>query len=110
MSHPPIPPNCPYFGVMDESGEDAFQCSYMELWGLESPVMMDSKFWPPIIAAVARCAWLDEEAKLEDALDRIKAPYPEPWDSVPTWRERNAVHDNAEAWRVWGESRGAAKS
>lgn len=87
-------------GAHTGSGVEAIKLCAMGL--SDDPYRTDAIRAVREIAARCRCAWLDEESRLEDVLDRIKAPYPEPWDSVPTWSERNAARANAEAWRVWG--------
>lgn len=87
LEHPPIPPNC-------ERVEQALKDKY-------APLLKD------IIAALARCAWLDEAERL--ARDSQHAPikegriYPNLTGiSHDNMGRRIAAMNNAEAWAKWG--------
>ncbi len=82
-THPPIPPDCPYFRQVHG------------LWHLAAPLSYNNDAMlpfsaiesRPIIAAFARCAWLDE--RQNDT-------------SNPDWEGHFELCErNAEAWRVW---------
>lgn len=81
MEHPPILPSC---GVHVKYG-------YLQI-ALCGHVLCSGVIWErKIIAAVARCAWLDEAARLDDLnLD------------FEIMAARKCAIENAEAWRVWG--------
>lgn len=97
MEHPPIPPNCPYFRDSDgwhlliliSAGEER----WFDLSDMNGPLAI---IWRPVIAAVARCAWLDvhEEARNNN------------WACEWTHNERGELISkyqvNTESWRVWG--------
>jgi len=110
-THPPIPPNCPYF--REPKSEDAWfevpgGCySSEEQEQVDGPLLSSCGHWCPIIAAVAQVAWL----KLAKACE-AKIPYP-PSSKIPEmqWKqeEYNASRDlqlalnNAAAWERWSE-------
>jgi len=75
MSHPPILPNC----------EITMSCDGFPTIQLISGTRIRNK---RIIAAVARCAWLDKARSID----------------VSKWEHRDA-NDNAELWRLWGENK-----
>lgn len=83
---PALPPNSPHFCI--EKGFPIFlsteDCS--DPWDLFS---LRNTHQRKLVAAVARCAWLDELARL--------AERGQPYDGT-----LNAARDNAEAWREWG--------
>jgi hypothetical protein len=62
---------------------------YFPLYDMNNPRVI---YMRPVIAAVARCAWLDESK------ERFRAfVYAEKHES---WTEADM---NAEAWQIWGE-------
>lgn len=85
--HPPIPPNNSFFkkGCFRFDGK----------WLIIDDVSLRS-MKRPIIAAVARCAWLDE------AMKWAKCPVNDckNFDSIAEYKAD--AESNAEAWRVWG--------
>jgi len=86
MNHPPIPPNCLYFGP---NGTFTSPCSGIITLSAMRKIL-DTP-WIPIIAALARCAWLDE------AVTRTQEREDEGYDTyVPM------CHKNAAAWAEWG--------
>ena len=101
MTHPPIPPNCPLFVAGAFELFDGDGCIFMVLldWPLPEDTVTkrqnqhELEIYRPIIAAVARCAWLDEAERLR----HDKVWLSDPWD-MRTGRAR----ENAEAWREWG--------
>lgn len=129
--HPPIPPNCRYF----ERAYDlwGFRNSWEQDWSANHSILVlltednqkhwvtqygtaNLQTWRPIIAAVARCAWLDEHKRVNaewemfgisvrsGAIDnkgsaaKMEAYY----------QAYEASLENAEAWRVWGQQEARA--
>jgi hypothetical protein len=109
---PPIPPDCPYFYTVEgklkwEAGPSpviCFDCNeYDESF----------KYWRPIIAAVARCAWRDvipcftnpEYLKfVEIQKQHGCTPFIyENQQSYNVWDE--FIEQTEEAWRIWGEEK-----
>lgn len=87
MNHPPPPPDSPFFGY--SNGRWFFDVSWAKEWfWLDKAVEDDVR---PIIASVARCAWLDEAERLMARHDFQNA---RPWLDATM---------NAYAWRKWGE-------
>ena len=88
MDHPPIPPNCKHF--------DSGVHPYFILDCGDEICLITTARWRPIVAAVARCAWLDEA-------ERIKKEF---WtkDNVKICPEYNDAIINSEAWAAWGKS------
>lgn len=140
--HPPIPPNCPYFVWNSEDDEFDFRqpihkpyvdgggtgsvCIGLEGKGSQYDDPWRPEFygrWRPIIAAVARCAWLDEQDKRIKELDMVEdhdgvLVLRGKWEKCQDvfskqWEELSAEEDrrrkltyecweNAEAWAAWG--------
>ena len=104
-THPPIPPGCRNF----ERHGDGF----LFYGGLNNAVgticvrYPDSPHlasWRPVIAAVARCAWLDAAA---NALAH-RAVSQDAFGVHATVRSSQDLLEaimQAEAWRAWGESK-----
>jgi hypothetical protein len=113
MTHPPIPPNCKYFEEVEGECQFHIRFSKFEYTNPDSQfifcILEDAgPMERPIIAAVARCAWLDEAEKfnaefynlcdLEDGnqeqlerglhLDDVLIP---------------GAYGNAKAWAEWGK-------
>jgi hypothetical protein len=87
--HPPIPPPKP-----NESWERVFDL-------LTQLDVCPTDVIKPLRAAIYRCAWLDEEKRLNDAcLGQIMIP-----EYVSLRKKEIAARKNAEAWRLWGESK-----
>ena len=84
-NYPPIPPNCELF-KLKLVGVHTFWMAGRAVW--LDRVQPSER---PIIAAVARCAWTDEETKRTIECFRID--------------EIREAFRNAEAWRVWGEQK-----
>lgn len=104
-SHPPVPPNCPYFA---KDGEDWLFRAPNHWSGVvlasgveEGLVWTDEHLngWRPIIAAVARCAWLDEAAKLNGY---IAESGEDTSGYIDHLFKRADMLKNAQAWREWG--------
>jgi hypothetical protein len=106
MNHPPIPPNCDYFKL--ECDEWTFG-----LPGVTTNVVPESnsakdehfaRRLRPVIACVARCAWLDESERIIEV--RRNMPNGEPYEycrkAKALKEEAYKASDNAEAWRKWG--------
>ena len=102
MSPPPIPHYCQYFIKAGSDGVWHFLPARLgngsANLGTESvtwSVDGDFGWMRGIIAAVARCAWLDEAAKLDmlDAGELVEM------DTDPVGDAR----DNADAWAKWGK-------
>ena len=106
MSHPPIPPNCRWFFHADfpyaqikrklvflyERDDEAFPLDDVP----------DSMKY--IIAAVARCAWLDEHDRIIKETNAL--PDAEKWERVnsPDFRfGLLTIEENAKAWGKWGK-------
>ncbi len=112
MTHPPIPTNCPHF-------------EFEEHWWFRWPrgtmtALTDAKDErTSIIAAVARCAWLDAARQLsDDTFERketwrlsVRRLMREQWTLEMAAEDIaiKAIEDqeldmkrNAEAWREWG--------
>jgi len=112
VSHPPIPPNCEFF-VKHTSpkylGNDVFMLFGYDEVDLSADLPHHDRRMKKIIAAVARCAWLDEAHKHWKAYT-VPDGYAQgvtPEDGA-AWRMkvkdyRDDCWNNAEAWRVWGE-------
>ncbi len=103
MSHPPIPPNCPYFELPRDGGPVVFWYTLppskpdpdtMDLIGY--PLDNSYSPWHPIIAAVARCAWLDEAQRRVHGGEYSKYRL-----SHHVLKESECM-ENIELWRVWG--------
>jgi hypothetical protein len=106
MKLPPIPPNCPYFEQHANDGGEVvwwFISGYLQktshaCGAKGDPIeTYDDKHERGIVAAVARCAWLDEAKRLQMLPDYS---YLSNRQRIPGW---SAAHANAEAWRLWGE-------
>ena len=95
MTHPPMPTHCPYF-------ESGFYFRYPERIAQtrvsRTGLRLDrvSRLERPIIAAVARCAWLDEYHKLDESSALMKATWDKDLDVI-AW-------NNAQAWSKWGKN------
>ena len=97
-SHPPIPPNCPYFeripgarkldGWLFRFQNEGMDFTLCDIEGFYDGHEDWLKANRPIIAAVARCAWLDEELNRMKERRRL--------DSLDECRT------NAHAWAKWG--------
>ncbi len=95
---PKIPPGCPYF---IRKGDELFKVPAMLKGHTEVCIGMSDppQLWRPVIAAVARCAWLE-----------IAEPFKIDW--YPTQGGMTAIHPdgrtwaeamtNADAWAKWG--------
>ena len=57
------------------------------------------RIWRPIIAAVARCAWLDEAYKTKQWYDREKCSALK----VEPFKALGDALQNAHAWAEWGK-------
>lgn len=117
LNHPPIPPKCDFFQKRyfekTKDGTWIFSVwnSSMEPLDIDftAPGFNFKSPWKQIIAAVARCAWLDEAARL--ALAAIKEKYVSGYWTDYSHEEMLAelepqypiAIDNAAAWRAWGE-------
>ncbi len=90
---PPMPPK--HDGLVWIDGEIRLYVPQPESTMYAKP----NAYWRPIIAAVARCAWLDEGARIQrDVLV----------DGKPTvgWYDKTQeAFANAEKWRDWGEEK-----
>ena len=85
--HPPIPPNCESFVsngglclLIPESEDGSEVCV---------SINQCDKAWRPIIAAVARCAWIDIADNDQETEQKV---YVE-------------AMKNADAWKAWGVER-----
>ena len=105
--HPAIPPNCPYFESHANLGIPS-QWRFVARPAVDMFVDKASPMFRPIIAAVARCAWLDECIRLDAILGDVcnsNCEADNPADIVSTSSIRHALQKtkiNAEAWRIWG--------
>lgn len=94
MNHPPIPPHCPYFCTEDDRpGMLWFHCENFKISNYEVACCLtihtdELQVIRPVVAAVARCAWLDY-ARIIRTLGQAD------------FTKDAALH--AEAWRLWGE-------
>ncbi len=119
MNHPPIPPNSKHFVWADasdidadvgESPDDKFAmfrtcCETIVLYGEYTETMIQDceDEARQIIAAVARCAWLD----IAYVEERTALNCPKPSERCENLnQQQRASVANAEAWRVWGEQCG----
>ncbi len=55
-----------------------------------------------IIAAVARCAWLDTARGICETEFNERPPLETNWKKLSETIQYRGALDNAEAWRVWG--------
>lgn len=85
-SHPKLPPNCDLLGEWDNGT--------MYLVPGDTWLTSERKEWRLVIAAVARCAWLDE-GRAYDLGQRGQS-------NTCTMLASQECRANAEAWRVWG--------
>ncbi len=91
MSHPPLPPNC---DLLYEP--EASKGPYWIINNLAetSICLVDTdKDDRKVIAAVARCSWLDEAERIED------------FESLEFHDQRMIAHENAVAWQEWGNKK-----
>jgi len=118
VSHPPIPPNSPCWFEVTGDPHDR-----NGLWFSPFAYHRDPKNWSHdqtfpwdfkqselfneeercIIAAVARCAWLDEAERLSRAYSKEheQIVFSRVGDPKPDFV---VAKENAEAWRVWGKT------
>ncbi len=97
MNHPPIPPNSPYFRESSEGNNDwhfvllisAGEERWFDLDDMKGAL---ASIWRPVIAAVACCAWRDED-------DRILREEPRIGNLVSIRK----CEDAFDAWRDWGK-------
>lgn len=105
MSHPLIPPDCRYFtgeffdppptSQWDEgSGHPAIMTTAPIALNPEDGLVLD--MWRPVIAAVARCAWLDEAEKYPDKFMKYG-------DHPHNENKRQEALFRADEWKKWGE-------
>jgi hypothetical protein len=113
MTHPPIPPGSPYFETID--GDICFDihtdCVTLEFKNWQDRAR--ESFFRPIIAAVARCAWLDEYERYHEAFNQVlrivteMGLSDEGFDGFVGFalneceRLKLQAADHAEAWREW---------
>jgi len=90
---PPIPPGCEC--LVPINGELRLHVRLPDGTAYARP----DAYWRPIIAAIARCAWLDEAERIHrEVLSEKKA--------IVGWYEgTQAAFANAELWRKWGEEK-----
>jgi hypothetical protein len=106
MSHPPIPLNCPYFKY-EPDGKYFFNQQPQWVFGIPSKGESEVFFtwWVfvdhlrPLIAAVARCAWLDQASRIEGLNTSATMSF---YDGMVATESRDIAIENAEAWRIWG--------
>ncbi len=95
MNVPPLPPN----GLL-EKDSDLF------IYGNLEPVSIcmgkgEDKSWRAVIAAVARCAWLDEAKKLQqESFAQVSKD-----DGYKMRQDAMTAQDNADAWDAWGKGK-----
>ncbi len=92
---PPIPPNCEFFSRLRPQFTLVVyqgQCCTLDI-DLTQPMDCSIRL---IIAAVARCAWLDMAERMNSTYD------PE---HGPNLTSIDTAVKNADAWRVWGEQK-----
>lgn len=119
MTHPPIPPNCPHFetfrgeacfitGLLDS--DLSHSCDFWRLDGVYLGMEEYARF-RLVIAAVARCAWLDErerrsmnvkefEAQYKGDIEALKKNGEVYWLQQGWWADEG--NKNAELWARWG--------
>lgn len=95
--HPPVPPNCPFF----QDGRMVFPSSDLyplmrPAWRLSAPDTMR-----PIIAAVARCAWLDEIERLRPAMNGESRTMAAFKGITASGKLMVKAGQNASAWAKW---------
>ena len=77
---PTMPPNLPFF-QRDRDGDMNFLCEFdgLLVWQKIAALLCGKRadYWRGIIAAAARCAWLDEARRLEIPL--TQAPHYAAW-------------------------------
>ncbi len=113
--HPQIPPNCQYFKKSSVL-EGKFFEFVSDGGGLFSiPLNIKSSSWRPLIASVARCAWLDEVERLEKELEAMcqrnisryevfnRSPDIESTGDLRVAME--TAESNAKAWKEWSVSK-----
>ncbi len=107
MKHPPIPPGCKNFEDL-KNGRKVFSCEQTCVcfqWRDENQNSVDNftyhlKLWRAVIAAVARCAWMDEGvlAQIEMERNSVKAHSIE-------WKKQHSRYceslRNETAWAKW---------
>jgi len=111
MSHPPIPPNCTLKSYKWTSVPGRVTALLPFDGGHPHIDSVDGPACRLVIAAVARCAWLDEADRIraniiasvslpEEVVDEMLACNPEAFPCAAD--EIRKARANAEAWRVWG--------
>ncbi len=83
MNHPKIPPNCPYFDKQD-GYPTTFDWPDTFHWEVGADIGLENRL---VIAAVARCAWVDEYKHRMEIQEKIDVE----------------CLDNAEQWSKWGK-------
>lgn len=106
MSHPPIPPGCEFFMDGGFIAPSALFRHEHTICRIEGDLDRNPR-WRKLIAAVARCAWMDEAERLQELMREIKAKI-----GVSQFQELDDAHtramQNAAAWAEWGRQ-GKAK-
>lgn len=109
MKAPPLPPNCPHLHLCNWTGQWPKDLFRFDVGGesiafgpdrsgnKEDDAALDK--WRGVIAAVARCAWLDEAQR------RVSKAECSEYRVVGDTVEDCECADAAEAWRVWGETK-----
>lgn len=100
---PPIPPNCPYFEVEAFEAHDLNRVYFVlphgaGQWRVGFPEPERNR----IIAAVARCAWLDEAERLR-RLWRVKALEGNVQAADSAESNARGADKAAELWKKWGQ-------
>lgn len=95
-SHPPIPPNCPYFW------KGHFCCSgFMQSLKRKRSKYSDQLFLErSVVASVARCAWLDEAFKRMSLVSGMHGH-----EIQNRSLEVEQALANASLWKTWGEQK-----
>lgn len=103
MSHPKIPPNCPYFGGPVDSAMWFRHYGYqikadVHLGTGHAMSVKDAD--KHIIACVARSYWLDEAERLETSVWGETMPS-QALDAA--LQALSSAYNEASAWKKWGE-------
>ncbi len=106
MSHPPIPPNCEH---LREAGDSVLLCAGGKIIGSIQDFNARPQALRPIVAAVARCAWLDERDRNAKLCDDTYVDSEHPCyglsqsaEHEAAWEATKTCAKNAKAWKEWG--------
>jgi hypothetical protein len=102
---PPVPPGCAYFGTCIDNDDNEHECFGFpdpeSDFPIEQIINKANHYERGIIAAVARCAWLDE-AKRQEA-EEYKWLGESRREMTKHSRKRTKALEAARAWAAWAK-------